>query len=811
MLACAALAQSSSLAGADDGAAPAGPAAEHALTTASHAPASHWGLLESYCTRCHNAEDWAGGVAFDAMSPSAIPEDAKIWEAAMRKLRGRLMPPPGEKQPSQGEVDGFVSWMEGSLDSAPNRPLAGHVPIQRLNRTEYANAVKALLDVDVDPETVLPTEVEVDGFDNIAAALSVSPAFLEQYIGAARRVAHLAVGDAQSKPLNAFFPSPGGAQATHVDGMPLGTRGGVRFRYVFPTDGEYRFSVLDLDIGLYPRAAESRNTVLLLIDGNEAFRAQVGGPEDLAYVDREGVAARAAIMERFKNIPVQVKAGPHDVAVAFLERSRDLSEDPIAVGMQGNFGAGLSRLAHVINGIQVNGPFNPTGVAANRSRQLLFVCEPASAAEERPCAEQIVGNLARRAFHRPVGQGDLAALMPFYDQARAGGASFDSGIEQATAAALASPDFLYRAIAPSAQEGDAPVYALNNLELASRLSFFLWDQGPDDELVALAGEGKLSDPATVEAQVKRMLADPRAHALVKDFALKWLNLANPKAVEPNGQAFPGFNDALRDAFTKEIDLFLASVLLENRSVVDLLTADYTFVNETLARHYGIEGVRGDQFRRVTLKDETRWGLLGKGAVLLRTSYGDRTSPVLRGAWVLDKLLGTPPTPPPPTVNMDISVKPGEKVTTVRARLEKHRQDKTCNACHGVIDPWGLALENFDVIGRWRDEDAAAGERIDASTVLSSGVAINGPVELRKALASRPEQFVQNITQKLMMYALGRELDYYDMPQVRAIVRDAAKDNYTLSSLVLGIVRSDSFRMQAARQVAEAGPSQTRVH
>jgi hypothetical protein len=442
----------------------------------------------------------------------------------------------------------------------------------------------------------------------------------------------------------------------------------------------------------------------------------------------------------------------------------------------------------------VEGPFGATGLSRTASRDKIFVCRPAAAAEERACAERIARELARRAFRRSVDRGDLDRLLPFYEAGRTRG-SFDTGIEQVVTAVLASPDFLYRAIAPGIVDGDS--FPLDGLSLAARLSFFLWSQGPDDELLALATAGELDRPDVLASQVERMLADSRAQSLVSGFALRWLNVDELEAVTPDEQLFPEFSAELREDFATEIDLFLASVLLDNRDVRELLTADYTFVNERLARHYAMGAVRGPQFRRVPVAQEARRGLLGKGAVLLRTSYGDRTSPVLRGAWVLDKLMGTPPAPPPPNVETDLSTPAGEKPTTIRARLEQHRADAVCAGCHGVIDPYGLALENFTATGQWRDVDRVAGEPIDATTELPGGFGIDGPVALREALLRREDQFVLALTQKLMMYALGRELEYHDMPQVRAVVRAAARSDYRFGAIVAGIVTSDAFRRQAA--------------
>jgi hypothetical protein len=762
-------------------------------------PEEQWALIQSYCVDCHNAAEAAGGLAFEGMGPDAVAKRPEIFETAIRKLRGRLMPPAGNPQPKQSEVDSLVAWLERTIDREAEIPHAGHVPIQRLNRVEYAAAVKDLVGVEIDPAEYLPAEIEVDGLDKIAAALSVSPAFLEQYVTAARHIARLAVGEAQPKVSSVSFPPPPPEedQDNYIDGMPLGTRGGVRFTHRFPADGEYRITMTELFEGQYARALESEHTVIMLLDRIEVFRGKLGGREELNYYNRVGAPAKAEIMERFADIPVHIKAGVHEIAITFIERARAATEDHI-YGFQpyGGFDyTGKMRVPKVLGRIEIDGPFAATGVSRTPSREKIFVCTPGSAAEERGCAERIAASLATRAYRRPVGSDDLERLMPFYENGRTIGGSFDSGIEHLVAAVLASPDFLYRAIAPD-DDNPGEIFALDDFELASRLSFFLWNQGPDDELLGLASAGRLGDAKVLDAQVERMLADPRAHALITGFALRWLNVDDIDAVDPDDQLFPDFTDLLRDDFAQEIELFVTSVLLENRDVRELLTADWTFVNERLARHYGMGGIYGPQFRRVQVNNEVRRGLLGKGAVLLRTSYGDRTSPVLRGAWVLDKLMDTPPTPPPPGVETNLDQPEGERPRTVRERLERHRESPNCKACHGVIDPYGLALENFSVTGQWRDVDPQAQEPIDASTELSTGEVLSGPVELREFLLRREDQFVQAITAKLMMYALGRELEYYDMPQVRTIVRRAARDDYRFASIVKGIVASDAFRMQA---------------
>ena len=751
-------------------------------------------LVSGYCTKCHNSEDWSGGLAFDTLDLNHAAQDPETWEKAIGRLRGRLMPPAGEKQPPQADVDSFVAYLESSVDAAPNARHVGHTPIQRLSRTEFAASVQGLIGVDVDPRQILPTEIEVEGFDNIAQALGISPSFTEQYLSAARHLARRAIGEPVPKLTSTNYLSDGGTQRSptanqlgHRDGYPLGTRGGMSFTHVFPADGEYRFSVLDVDAGLYPRGVETDATLVVLIDGKEVARRQIGGPEDLARADRDGPEGREAIIAKVTGIPAQVTAGSHQVIATFIERSWAASDDLADPGK-------FSGMPRIQAGIQVVGPFTPHGLSLSRSRAKIFICQPAGASEERPCAERIARHLATEAFRRQVTDADVTMLMKFYDAGRTDAGGFDSGVTELVTAILSSPKFLYRAISTSEQaEQSRP---LGDLELASRLSFLLWNQGPDDELIGLATRNRLSDPAVTHAQVERMLKDPRAEALVDSFARSWLNLDDLEQVQPQDKEFDA---AMRGNFETEVRLFIASVLLGNRSVLDLLNADYTFVNESLARQYDIPGVYGPQFRRVTLSDNNRWGLLGKGAVLLRTSYADRTSPVLRGEWVLDRIVGTPPTPPPPGVVTDLSIHEGQKVTTVRARLEAHRSNPTCRGCHGVIDPLGLALENFDVTGRWRTVDAAAKAPIDASSELSSGTILHGPADLRRYLTRRPDQFATTVTRRLMMYAINRELEYYDMPQIRQIVHNASAKNYTFESILMGVIDSNAFRRQGGAE------------
>jgi hypothetical protein len=572
----------------------------------------------------------------------------------------------------------------------------------------------------------------------------------------------------------------------------------MKFTHTFPADGEYRLSIAGdatvLGAGLYPRGIETRHTLVVLVDRNEQYRTDIGGAEDLALINTGGAPARAELMKRVTDIPLTVAAGTHEIVVTFIERSRAADDEYVSDGAdEFSFGGG-ARMPVIAGGINLVGPFNSTGLTRTASRRKLFVCEPEVAERERECATEITANLARRAFRRPVSQADLDRLLPFYDEGRKGPGGFDEGIELMTAAVLSSPDFLYRAIAPTS-DPNATSQELSSFELASRLSFFLWSQGPDDELLKLAESGELDDERVLLAQVERMLADERAEVLVTSFAEGWLGVDDLEAVVPDMLLYPEFSEGMRQDFATEMRLFLRSVLLEGRSVKTLLDGDYTFVNERLARHYGIEGIVGPQFRRVELTDPARRGVLGKASMLMRTSYGNRTSPVLRGAWVLDKLMGTPPTPPPPGVETNLDTPEGEQPKTVRERLERHRKDASCNACHGVIDPYGLALENFTVIGAWRDYDKEAGAPIDARTELSGARPVDGPAALTAALLERDDQFVQALTEKLMMYAIGRELEYYDMPQVRAVVHAARGQDYRFSALVAGIVQSDAFRMQ----------------
>jgi hypothetical protein len=775
-------------------------AAEEAEASAGH-PAP-WAALEHRCEKCHNSTDWAGGVAFDTMTFDDIPGDAEIWENAIRKLRGRMMPPPGEDQPDQQSIDTFVSWMEGQLDGAAKaHPDPGNVGLHRLNRTEYQREINRLLGLDVDVKTMLPKDVSSDGFDNVAAVLRVSPAFLDQYITAARNVSRQAIGRASAKPSSRQYRvNPAADQNEHIDGLPLGTRGGMLVDHYFPADGEYEFNIREWFFGGagYVTKVDDRHQVIMTIDDVRVFEQAAGGKDDLKAVDQLQADAAEEMQRRFNNIRVKVKAGEHRVGVAFIQRSFAQSDSPLQpIAMLPEM-----ERTPTIPGVDISGPFNVTGVGDTESRRRVFVCRPSSANEEEPCARKILSQLAAEAFRRPVTGADLEAPLTFYSQARQAGGDFESGIESGLTAILSSTKFLFRAeAAPSGEVGH-----LSDLELASRLSFFLWSEGPDQELIELASQKKLSDPATLDTQIHRMLADSRSQSLITNFAFQWLNVGRIDTNQPDPVLYPDFDPDLRDGFREEIRLFLNAVLRSDRSTLDLLRADDTFLNERLALHYGVPNVRGAQFRPVHLTDPNRFGLLGKGAVLMATSYGNRTSPVLRGAWILENITGTPPTAPPPGVEQFKETEVGKPALTVRERLESHRAQKSCKACHGVIDPLGFALENFDVVGAWRDKDRDAGSVIDASGKLSSGVPVGGPDQLNKALLARPDQFIQAFTEKLMTFALGRGLRYQDMPAVRAIVQTSASDDYRFEAIVKGVVHSAAFQM---RQLSTTPAPQTK--
>ena len=770
--------------------------------------AQHWGVIETYCVECHNFSDWAGEVAFDTMSPDAVPQDAAVWEQAVRKLRGGLMPPPGEPRPDQAELAALVGSLEQTLDAASAaQSEPGYVDLHRLNRKEYANAVRDLLGVEIDAESLLPQDNTQDGYDNIASVLSVTPTFLEQYVSAARAVALTAIGDGDARPGSAIYVAEGGSSnRRHIDGLPLGTRGGVSATHYFPADGEYVINVSDMAQALWVYDMEFENTLVVTLDGAPIYETTIGGDEDQRAIDQEGVAAADYINGRLKDIQFTATAGPHEVAVAFLARTFAESDQRLQSSLPGG---GLETILQV-QSFEVRGPFNPAGVTASGPRAQIFDCQPRSDAEAGSCAESILTRLARRAYRRPVDEADTQPLMAFYDQAAAQG-GHEAGVRQALTAILASPDFLYRFATVPEDMAPGALYTLDDIELASRLSFFLWSSIPDEELLDVAESGRLRDAEILEEQVRRMLADERSRALVTGFAFQWLDIALMDEVAPDVGLFPnaaGGGDP-RAAYREELALFIESMVREDRSVLDLLNADHTYLNERAALLYGITDVRGDQFRRVQLTDPARFGLLGKGAVLLATSYPNRTAPVLRGKFILENFMGAPPEPPPPGVDTDLTESdPGAPPTTVRERMAQHSTDPSCNSCHGVMDPLGLALENFNAVGEWRHTDLATGTVVDASGELPDGTVLNGPEDLRAALLAEPERFARTLTDELLTFALGRTLTHHDMPVVRAIVREAAKDDYRLSSIVLGVVASDAFGMMRMPGAApEAEPVQ----
>ena len=751
------------------------------------APGGGFQLLDEYCGKCHNTTDWAGGVAFDTMLPTTIGADAKIWEETVRKLRGGLMPPPGEPHPELGKVREFVGWLEGRLDEhARTSEDPGHIALHRINRTEYARAVEQLLGVKINPAALLPRETRSEGFDNVANVLRVSPTFLDQYISAARTVSVMAVGEPRARAVSQTYRAPAARQSFHQEGMPLGTRGGFEVEHWFPADGDYEFT-LRVPVGGGYGGGLAAQTLVLKVDGRRVLQQQFGGETDARAVDQRQAPANAEIAARFQKIRVPVKAGPRRIVATFVQESYAEDEARLFPFTPGGGNDAHARVAS----IDIMGPFDPTGVSETPSRRRIFSCRPQSAEQEPACAREIIARLTREAYRRPVDETDLKAPLSFFEAGRKEG-GFETGIQTAIMAILSSPKFLYRLEnEPPGLPADA-VYALDDLAVASRLAFFLWSQGPDEVLLQLAQEGRLRDPAVLQQQVQRMLADPRSASLVTNFAQQWLNIDGLRDVDADPALFPSFDEDLRRSYVKEIELFVDSVLRGDRNVTELLTADYSFLNERLALHYGVPNVRGGQFRRVTLPDSRRFGLLGKGGILMLTSYGNRTAPVLRGAWILERITGTPPAAPPPGVEALPESGPGGRIMTVRQRLEMHRSKPSCNACHGVMDPLGFALENFDATGAWRDIDREAGVAVDAGDVLPDGRRIGGPDDLRKFLAAQPEQFVQTLTEKLMIYALGRTVEYHDMPQIRAIARSAKEQDYRFSALIAGVVTSDQF-------------------
>jgi len=771
-----------------------------------------WGVIQTYCFGCHNSKARVAGLALDSMSPDRIAEDAQTWEAAIRKLRGGLMPPPGAKRPDGQSVVELISWLEKKIDTAASDSRPGRVALRRLNRREYAYVIRDLLGIQIEAEKLLPVDDRKGNFDNNAAGLQVSPAFVDQYVSAAREIARQALGDAEAPPVTTTYGdiaemvislppkgAPGtGRQQHHIEGMPIGTRGGFSVKHTFPVDGQYELTIGDMALAREVPRMEFENTVLALLDGKEFYRTNIGGEPDHKAIDQRLDPAVEEINGRLRKIPFKATAGQHELTVTFLQRSYAESDERTrTVALEG--GQERIQAAHAL---QIRGPLTVTGMSDSVSRKKIFICRPQGKADETACARKIVSDFARRAFRRSVTDEDLNPLMTFYKTGYASGGGFERGVRDAVTAILASPNFLYRAESGNAVGGSR---TLSDLELASRLSFFLWGSIPDDELLNLATQSRLSQPAVLAKQVRRMLADSRSKTLVDDFAFQWLNVAKLDEIAPDSRLFPQASGLLdsRALFREELRLFIDSVLHSDRSVTELLTADYTFLNERLAMHYGIENVKGSQFRRVTLENTARYGLLGKAAILNLTAYPNRTSPVIRGQWILDRLLASPPSPPPPNVPTLAENRAGQKAQTVRQRIEQHRANPTCMGCHGVMDPLGFALENFDTVGQYHATDAQTLTRIDTAGVLPDGTPISGPDDLRRALVARPDRFVQALTENLLTYALGRSIDYLDMPAVRKIVRGTQADDYRFESIVLGIISSDAFRKRESSNISQA--------
>ena len=779
------------------------------LWTQTRSDEAQLAVVRQYCVECHNRDDLAGGRAFDALSADPIAEHAEVWEAAIKKLRGGLMPPAGGPRPDGETVDRLAAWLANEIDAAAEAP-PGRVALRRLNRREYEYAIRDLLALDIDPAQWLPDDNVEGHFDNNADALQVSPAFVSQYIDAARAIALEAVGDPEALPIATTYGDPAnmvislppegapgtGRQQHHLPGMPFGTRGGFVVQHNFPADGEYELTIGDMALAREVPRMEFENTVVVLLDGQEFYRTNIGGEADHKAIDQTLDPAVEDINGRLRKIRFAATAGQHELAVTFVHRSYAESDERTrTIALEG--GQERIQAAHAL---QIRGPLLVTGISDSPSREKIFICRPNDTPDARPCATEIVTSLAERAFRRPVTDEDLDGLMAFYDAGeRTGG--FEHGVRDALSAVLASPHFIYRAESAA----DSGTVELTDLELASRLSFFLWSSLPDEELLELAESDRLSEPRALAAQVKRMLADERAKALVEDFAFQWLDVSKLDEIVPDRGQFPHASGLLdpRDLLKEELALFIDSVLRSDRSAVELLTADYTFLNERLAMHYGIETVKGARFRKVTLPDESRHGLLGKGAVLMLTAYPNRTSPVLRGAWIQERLMGAAPPAPPPDVPELSENKRGEEPKTLRARLELHRENPVCFSCHGVMDPLGFALENFNAVGQYRTHDPDTRTPIDASGVLPDGTPVAGAADLRRALAAKPDQFVQALTENLLTFALGRTTDYRDMPAVRAIVREAEEDDYRFEALVLGIVSSDAFRKRDAGGALQA--------
>ena len=766
--------------------------------------------IERYCVECHNPVDLAGELDFEALDAAHVERAPETWEAVVRKLRSGAMPPQDAPlRPDADTYDDLIASLENQLDATatldPGLPV-----LRRLNRAEYRNAIRDLLGINIDVGELLPPDDAAFGFDNIGDLLGVSPALLERYLAAADRVSALAVGDPETPLSSKTWILPGDQSQTHRgEGLPLGTVGGLAVTYNFPLDAEYEFSVELVRNNLEGiRGLHHSHQVEFAVDGVQILLESIGEGHEPEMPQGTIVTDRSNATDARLRVRAPVSAGEHTVTATFI-RKIGAGTERLRPFDRSNADTYASDGRPHIESMTVAGPFDPTGAGSTASRARIFSCRPEnvqgaddggplarplSRMDEAPCAREILGRFARAAYRRPVDEVDIDRLMPFFDEGRARG-SFETGIQFALRRILASPSFVFRVEEdpPGLAPGEA--YAVSDLELATRLSFFIWSSLPDDTLIDLAAEGRLGEPDVLAGEVRRMLADPRATALAENFAAQWLHLRNLDTIRPNTDFYPDFDNNLRQGFKREADLFFMSIVRENRSLIELLTADYTFVDERLARHYGIPGIYGSRFQRVTLGPEldARRGLLGKGGVLMATSHADRTAPSLRGKWLLENLLGSPP-PAPPADVPDLEVVAAIAPKTMRERLETHREMPACAGCHSLIDPLGFALENFDAVGGWRDLDA--GRAVDAQGALADGTPVNGVTELRDALVAEPAAFASTVTEKLMIYALGRGLRHSDMPVIRGILREAEGDDYRFEDIVQGIVASAPFRMRS---------------
>jgi hypothetical protein len=769
-----------------------GTAAEGGRGSLTHPQASSASaVLNEYCVSCHNQTLKTGGLALDNADLARVGQNAELWEKVVRKLRAGLMPPPGRRRPDPPAYDALTLWLENELDKgAAARLSPGAKGMHRLNRTEYARAIYDLLGMEVNAAELLPTDDSRDGFDNQADALAVTPTLVEAYVKAAAHISRVAVGRWTSTTEGIYTPPSDTSQEHHIEGLPFGTRGGMLIRHNFLADGEYRFSIQSLNNGTNVPGEH----LIVTVDGDVV--------KTFDWDAQTVITLNNSRPEQHMEFRTPVKAGTRAVGVTFLQTNNRPSLDiyhHFSRSTLENYTVRGYIYYPAVGYVKITGPFNAAGATDTPSIRKIFECRPSSPRDEPACADQIISKLARRALRRPVTDIDRESLMELYKLGRKDG-PFEAGIEVALRGILADPEFIFRTEAEPSGVAPGRTYRINDFELASRLSFFLWSSIPDDELLDIAAKGKLRDAAVLEQQVRRMLADRRSQALVESFAAQWLFLRNLTDFTPVQTRFPDWEDNLRQALRRETELFFESIIREDRNVIDLLSADYTYVNERLAKHYGIPNVYGPQFRRVTLGStfDARRGLLGKGSFLTVSSLPDRTSPVKRGVWVLENILGTHPPEPPPVVP-PLDQTPGSaggRVLSLRERIEQHRASPACAACHRIMDPIGLALENFDIDGLWRTKDGGdGGVPIDASSELFDGTRVRGVADLRDALMRYSPQFVRSMTEKLMTYGLGRGVQYYDMPVVRSIVRDAAKNNYRFSAIILGIVKSPPFQMR----------------